>query len=190
MEFLVGLTDQWLVGIGGDSIARVIDPETGELLAILEPAEVYQRGSQVTADASTVFLASWSDFGRVWMFDTTNWDGESWRAHEEGVRGFALSPDGSMLATTGEDDFVEIWSLPDHTLLDKIPADFPSDAMWIDDDTMGIARAQGARWAVVSLDVQELLAQARASVTRTFSAEECTLYGIDPCPTLKEMRGL
>jgi WD40 repeat protein len=183
------LTPGWMIAVGEDLVARVIDPTTGELLATPGQGEYFKFASQLSADGTSIFLASETTPGLVWTFDTSTWEGEAWTAHDEGVRGFALSPDGSMLATTGEDDFVKIWSLPDRKLLDKIPADFPSDAMWIDDNTMGIALADGARWAVVTLDVQELLRQARTAVTRTFTDEECTLYSIDPCPTLDQIKG-
>ncbi len=96
------------------------------------------------------FLGSQRNPGSNGVFDTKTWEWEPSQAHEEGVRGMALSPDGSMLATTGEDDFVRIRNLSDRDLLDKIPADFPSDAMWIDGDSMAIALADGARWRVVT----------------------------------------
>lgn len=182
------LTDEWLLSAEAAGGARVIDPSTGDVIAIPAEGEWWRPPGQATADGRSIFLTSQNTPGLVYMFDTQTWQGESWRAHEEAVRGFALSPDGSMLATTGEDDFVKIWSLPDRILLDKIPADFPSDAMWIDDSTMGIALADGARWAVVTLDVDQLLARARDAVTRSFTAEECTLYAIDPCPTLAQIR--
>jgi hypothetical protein len=39
-----------------------------------------------------------------------------------------------------------------------------------------------------TVDPAELADTVRASLTRTFTATECTSYGIDPCPTREEMR--
>jgi hypothetical protein len=41
---------------------------------------------------------------------------------------------------------------------------------------------------VYTLDGDELVRLTRASLTRTFTEVECARYGIDPCPTLEELR--
>ena len=41
---------------------------------------------------------------------------------------------------------------------------------------------------VVTLDPVELLSLAAARVPRAFTAEECTVYRTDPCPTFEELR--
>ncbi len=58
---------------------------------------------------------------------------------------------------------------------------------FIDDRHLAVT-PQGGDLLVMTVDPAELADTVRASLTRTFTATECTTYGIDPCPTLAEMR--
>jgi hypothetical protein len=49
---------------------------------------------------------------------------------------------------------------------------------------VGTQEVPDSRWS----QTDELLTQARSAITRTFTEEECTLYGIDPCPTLEQIQ--
>ena len=71
-------------------------------------------------------------------------------------------------------------------LLDRIPAPKPSDAVWLGDNRLAVFLAEG-KWLEVSLSVEDLVADAHARLTRSFTAEECSTYLIDPCPTLEEI---
>ncbi len=75
-------------------------------------------------------------------------------------------------------------------LLDPIPAPTPSDAVWLSDERLGVLLADDAKWLEVSLNVDDLVAEARARLTRGFTEGECTDYQIENCPTtLTEIRG-
>ena len=50
------------------------------------------------------------------------------------------------------------------------------------------APSPGGGLLIMTVDHAELADIVRASLTRTFTGEECTRYGIAPCPTLEEMR--
>jgi len=104
------------------------------------------------------------------------------------MRGLAMSPDGSQILSTGEDGYIMIWDLESLQLADRIPMPFPSDAMWVDSDTLGVALGANAEWKVVTLRQNELLDQARNALTRSYTDDECRLYGIDPCPTLEDIK--
>lgn len=43
-----------------------------------------------------------------------------------------------------------------------------------------------AKWLTVSLDVDDLVADARARLTRGFTFAECATYQIENCPTTVE----
>jgi hypothetical protein len=47
---------------------------------------------------------------------------------------------------------------------------------------------QGGGLLIMTVDPAELADTVRTSLTRTFTALECTTYGIEPCPTLAEIR--
>ncbi len=119
-----------------------------------------------------------------------------WTAHASMIRGAAFSPDGSKLATAGEDDFVNIWDVSGiddlgegvpPPLLDRIPAPRPSDVIWLDGETIWVFPANGfgpggTEYLEVSLDVEDVVAGAYERLTRGFEPDECAIYRIDDCP--------
>jgi WD40 repeat protein len=170
-----------------DSAYRVYNPDTGELIATLDQTREWRGASVITADGRRLFAGSQS--GETWEYDTDTWASlRSWQAQDGRLRGLALSPDGSQLASTGEDGHVMIWDLDSLQLVDRIPLPFPSDAMWIDEDTLAVTLATRGEWAVVTVRNDELLDLARAGLTRSYTVDECRLYNIEPCPTLEEIR--
>ena len=44
-------------------------------------------------------------------------------------------------------------------------------------------------WTVITLDPDRLLDAVKASLQRGFKDDECSLYEIDPCLTLEELKG-
>lgn len=183
----------WLLlleGSGADptagSVHTVYDTATGERLAVLDASDWWRGPVELSPDGSSVYLLSNS--GDVWEYDTSTWQPvRTWTAQDGRGRGMALSPDGRQLATTGEDGFVMVWDLESLTLVDQIPVFFPSDAIWIDEKTMGVVSRDG-QWHVFTLSDDVLLQQARITITRSFTEQECRLYGIHPCPTLEESK--
>jgi len=162
-----------------------LDPQSGDVVATLVDGNAL-RGKALSPDGSILFLGTWD--GTAHRFDTSTWESNVWPANEGENRGLAVSPDGTILAAAGSDDFVRIWSTTDLELLDLIPSAMASDAVWIDDETIGIALADGALWAVEPLDIERVVDNARESLTRTFTDDECAIYGIDPCPDLETIR--
>ncbi len=114
---------------------------------------------------------------------------------------FAFSPDGSTLATSGEDQVVRFYNTDTRQLRLTLPA--PDDllgsaperadgdprcsAQSVAFNTDGsVLASQGcAGVRVWDLDVDRLLAIARSRVTRSFTVDECRLYfRTDPCPAI------
>ena len=192
-DYVLTVGDGWVAaGVGEDSI-RIFDSETGSLISEVAAAV----RARVMAQSNDALLYIGTADGRVVGFDTSSWERiADWQATSARTRGLALSPDGSRLVVTGEDGLVAVWdiSVTPPVLVDQIPAGAEriSDAIWIDDWTVGVALAveQGlVQWQVLSLDPDLVIAEARHGLNRTFTADECSTYRIDPCPTLEEMRG-
>jgi WD40 repeat protein len=180
--------------ITGSYIIR--DVESGEVIAELRPVPLSWGTVEVSPDGSLLYKGDWED--GVWVYDTMTWElVAAWNTHEGGARGYAVSPDGLRLVTTGNDDLVKVWDVSgirDRTdvfgpppLLDMIPVPKSSDAAWLADDRLALFLADGAKWLEVSLSVEDLVAEAQARLTRSFTEEECSAYLIDPCPTLEEI---
>ncbi len=132
-------------------------------------------------------------------FDTSSWEQVArWQAHDALLRGFAISSDGARLVTTGQDNLVKVWDISGLVadgslagpppLLDRIPADFPTDAAWLSSDRLAVFLSEGAQYLNVSLSARDLIADAAQRLTRSFSVGECAVYQIDLCPTLEQVR--
>ena len=73
------------------------------------------------------------------------------------------------------------------TLEQSIPLPSVSDIHWFDESTV-LVRGTDGLWARVSIKTRDLITLATANLTRSFTAEECATYRIDPCPTFEEIR--
>ena len=117
-----------------------------------------------------------------------------WQPHDGRIRGFGFDASGQRLATASEDGFVKVWDIStlgdgDPTLLDRIPAGFPSDVVWVGEDRLAFFPAFDGRIQFESVDPAQLAHRALSLVSRGPTAVECETYALDPCPTLEEMRG-
>jgi DNA-binding SARP family transcriptional activator/WD40 repeat protein len=151
----------------------------------------------VSQDGSILFVGDFD--GRSVAFDTSSWERVAeWRAHDALLRGFAISPDGARLVTTGQDNLVKVWDISSLAaggslegpppLLDRIPAQFPTDAAWLSSDRLGVFLSEGVQYLNVSLNADDLIAEATQRLTRSFVLEECAVYQIESCPTLEQIR--
>ena len=150
-----------------------------------------------TSDGSLLFTGDVAGAARA--FNTTTWEPvAAWQAHEAFLRGLAVSPNDARLVTTGQDSLVKVWDISGLTagaslvgpppLLDRIPAYFPSDASWLSPDRLAVFLATDAGYLVVSLNVDDLVAESARRLTRGFTVGECLTYQIEPCPTLEDLR--
>jgi WD40 repeat protein len=110
--------------------------------------------------------------------------------HEGSLKAVALSPDRSRIATGSSDGSVRVWRTSDGGLIDEIrvPGSEVQGVAFRDDDHLVVTPADGTV-RIYTLDVTELVRIARSAVTRTFTPVECARFGIDPCPTLEQLRG-
>jgi len=110
--------------------------------------------------------------------------------HEGSLKAVALSPDRSRIATGSSDGSVRVWRTSDGGLIDEIrvPGSEVQGVAFRDDDHLVVTPADGTV-RIYTLDVTELVRIARSAATRTFTPVECARFGIDPCPTLEQLRG-
>lgn len=207
-ELAFAIGDVWIAVIdvaefagGTERWITVYDIETGATIAELAvPGSTpFPQVANVLANDGSMMFMSDGDGESIVAIDTGTWERVGrWHAHDALIRGFAVSPDGRRLVTTGQDNMVKVWNISSlladgsmegpPPLLDRVPAEFPSDAVWLSDDRLGVFLADGAEYIVVSLNVADLVDEAAARLTRSFTVEECAVYQIDPCPTLEDIR--
>ncbi len=182
------------------STITVYDVDTGTVIAVLEgpaPKAAADTVNAVTSDGSLLFVGDRD--GLALAFDTSSWgQAAKWQAHDARLRGFAISPDGARLVTTGQDNLVKVWDISGLVadgslagpppLLDRIPAEFPTDAAWLSSDRLAVFLSQNVQYLNVSLSTRDLVNDAAKRLTRSFSVEECAVYQIDPCPPLEQVR--
>jgi len=110
-------------------------------------------------------------------------------AHTGSPKSAALSPDGSLMATGASDGILRVWDSVTGELKQQMDFRGPEvqGVAFIDDRHLAVT-PQGGGLLIMTVDPQELANTVRVSLTRTFTATECKTYGLDPCPTLEQMR--
>jgi len=178
-------TGEWLLGFSADGAEHVaIDRTTGEELARLSAPAFWQR-TELSETAGTIAILA-DTLNGVTVFDTDTWEASSVEFDLGNVRGLAISPDETKVAL-GDENGLHIIDLDSGVLEQSIPLPSVSDIHWFDADTVLVGGTEGI-WARTPLNTSDLISVAKDNLTRGFSAEECTTYRIDPCPTLEEMR--
>jgi WD40 repeat protein len=156
---------------------QLLDARSGRVLATL--AGGHQGVQAIAFDRSGKRIA------------TGNWDGTAivWNAvtgrplrtlagHNGIVESVAFSPDGAILATGGEDTTAKLWDLRSgKRLLTLTGHTFALTDVAFNPDGTRLATASGdGTVRVYILPVDELLAVARARLTRTWTKTECQTY--------------
>ncbi|HZW08792.1 MAG TPA: protein kinase [Phycisphaerales bacterium] len=93
-------------------------------------------------DEHAVITAGGDGFVRMWdIGDDAPRLAAEWRAHDISIARIALTRGAMRLATGGEDGSLALWSLRDHTLVDRIAAPLPAPvrSLAISDDGLRVA---------------------------------------------------
>ena len=167
--------DEMFVALDRSSLAAVAEFEFDLLLNI-----------EISTDGSFLLMRHFDT--TIHRVDTHEWKPRLLASPGQFVRGLALSPEGDRLMLGGTEGFVRIIDARDGALVDQVPLGHVSDGHWIDEQHIAVGTGQGGTWGVITLDFGEVIEQARAQLTRTFTDDECRIYRIDPCPTLEEIR--
>ena len=112
------------------------------------------------------------------------------RAHVGSPKSGALSPDGTKIVTGASDGVVRVWDSGSGALLHELRVTGQAQGVaFLGDDRVAVTPVNG-NIEVFLLDPDALVVAARASLTRSFTPEECDRFGFgDACPTLDDLRG-
>jgi WD40 repeat protein len=174
---------------GKDFHLHVLDVRTGEEVAVIPGMDQWVNDLEYDP-VSGVIVGIAQD---LIVIDSATWEATTLSRPGGLINGFAISPNGDLVATVGIDEYVAVWDIESQSLVAEIPI-----IGWIgeglrgiafeDDTTIIVAPEAGSQLLRFSLDRDTLLGQAFESLDRGFRPEECATYGIDPCPTLEEMQ--
>jgi len=114
-------------------------------------------------------------------------------AHQGYIRAVAISPDGRLIATGGNDNFVRVWSAGDGTLVKELAghtrhvynvAFHPSGTALVSGDLLGVLK----QWEVGSWNpTRDLDAKVLSKYDPTFKADVGGIRGIDFSPDGKSL---
>jgi WD40 repeat protein/basic membrane lipoprotein Med (substrate-binding protein (PBP1-ABC) superfamily)/DNA-binding SARP family transcriptional activator len=135
-------------------------------------------------DGEHVAAASVDGTARIWdLADPQN--SVVLRGHAAAVWGVAFSPGGSLVATASRDGTVKIWDFPDGNLRLSFSSDTGAgltDVAFSPDGTLLATSGEDAI-RIYAVEVEDLVALARARLTRGFTQEECRRYvSSERCP--------
>jgi hypothetical protein len=88
----------------------------------------------------------------------------------------------------GSVDTLYIIDVASGTIAQEMRLPGVSDAHWMDEETLLIGTNTGL-FGTISISTPDFVENTRASLRRSFTAQECAIYRIDPCPTLAQIRG-
>jgi WD40 repeat protein len=168
----------------------ILDGHDGSVIATIP---VRANALAFDAESSRIFVRGWGSLDplTVWNADTGQ-QTDTLPLVAAQVSSIALSPDGSSLAVMAKDGLVRVYgansgevmvTLPSRSQVDPGFGTCFSQSMAFNPDGSRLATqgCDGVRVWVV--DVDDLLAIARAEVTRSLSPDECRRYlHADPCP--------
>ena len=140
---------------------------------------------ELAHDESFVVFATEEGIHRL---DTDDWSETLIVPTDERVRGIAVSPDNTLVMLGGTDGFVHIHNVQTGELVDQIAEEWVSDGHWIDESRIVVGTGLTGVWTVLDLDIHRVALAALGQLTRGFTTGECLRFGIDPCPTLDDMR--
>jgi WD40 repeat protein len=106
--------------------------------------------------------------------------------HTSTLKDFAFSPDSTQIATAGYDGTLRVWNVHSGTQVQTLYGD--GGGFWTLAYTPNgkrlVAATDSGTIRTYLLDINELIALARAGLTRTLSKQECQQYlHVVQCPT-------
>jgi WD40 repeat protein len=161
-----------------DGTVKVWAAEDGRHEFTLDPNTVQMTSVAFSPDGKTIATGGFDGWVRTWDA-TTGEPGPSWLADASSIFDVAFSPDGRLIASAAASS-IELW---DAKTGDSRLA-LPDGAIRVTFDRAGtrLASSGGFGDHLWLLAIDDLVELAQERVTRTFTADECRQFRIDPCP--------
>ncbi len=185
-----------LVVAAGEAWILFRDPEDGVFVAVdrktLAPVGEFafdfagDLNLELARDGSFLLLRNFDT--SIYRVETDEWEPRQLYAPGQFVRGLALSPGADRLMLGGTEGFVRIIDSGNGQLLDQVPFEHVSDGHWIDNNHVAVGTGSTGTWGIITLDFDEVVQHAANQLTRSFTADECRIYRLQPCPTLEDIR--
>jgi WD40 repeat protein len=111
------------------------------------------------------------------------------KIHDGSVKAVAMSPSGNFVASGASDGTVRIWDAASGQLVHEIGTGSAEaqGVAFLDDSRLAVVVRDGSL-RLYAIDDAGLVDVVRNSLTRAFTSTECERYGIEPCPTIDELR--
>ncbi len=176
---LMGFAEGWVVVQTGEGTYDVFDRSTGTREAGFGMDGThwlrFDRSGSVGVGGGRGLKALSIVSTETWTVEDLNPD-----LGEGSAQGFALSPTGDRVAVGVSDGHVRVFEVATGRLLDTVPLGSSSGYAihWLNGSHLIVGSDEG-EWVVLTLDVDELAAQARDRVKRDFTPNECSLYRLD-----------
>ena len=128
--------------------------------------------------------------GQLVVLDTAEWETRSILARSQSgdIADIGISPDGATVAAGHWDGRFRVWDWRNERLLIDLELGVPIRHVTYFDQDHVLVMSRTGDAVMITLDNDELMDLAANRVTRSFTDEECSTYGIDPCPTLEAIR--
>lgn len=165
----------------------VVDTATWEVVA--EPDLPDQILDTEFAPDGSYLAAGAAVTESLFVYDTETWELSDLGPQGDWIFSTSVSPDSSRVATVTNNGQIWIWDVASGSVVQKLSFAAPPDlwkAVFLDNNTLLVKSAEEI--VTLFLDVDRLIDVARSRLTRSFTADECATYDIDPCPTLAEIR--
>lgn len=168
-----------------DATARLWNVATGALRTVLtgHTGEVRAIGFSPAGD----LLATAGADGRARLWDAaTGAERLTLAGHTARLSSVAFSPDGTRLVTASGDKSAKVWDLASgrELLTFSGHADAVASAFFDADGQHLATLGMDGTVRFYSLDIDKLVEIAHLRVTRDFTADECTKYGLALCPPM------
>ena len=174
------ITDEWVAG-NAEAGLEIVSRVTGELL--------YSglSGGLFELSPTGALLAIETDNTDVVVLDTRSWKEVLKVESSARVRGLSFDPEETRIAVADLDS-LSVVDLDSGRVLQDLGLEGVSDVHWVDRDTVVVGTNDGV-FGTLSISTEAFLESTRAALRRSFTAQECELYRIDPCPSLEDMKG-
>ena len=160
-----------------------------EVPSLEEIARITGLEPRFSPDGSKLAVLNRDDGISLW--NTTTWEPEQETTDRlSNARQMNWSDDGTRLVIGGGQSEVHVVDARSLNFIQTVP--FPGatavGVAFVDEDRHVVVGTADGKVLVLTLDTDELVSIASERLTRGLSDDECQLYGIDPCPTLEEIK--